>query len=367
MNAPELLLADIRKHHDVTFAQFMHLILYAPEYGYYTAGLQQFGVDFTTAPQLTPLFGYTLAHQCADILKQLSAPIIFEFGAGSGRLCVDILTRLEHLQQLPMEYHILEVSGALQRQQRQLIEQAIPHLASKVVWVNTWPSSAFEGVVLANEVLDAMPVHRFLQTNTGLFELYISANTEGGLQEEYKLCTNKRLATQVAAVLKPDVYPYHSEVNLFLEDWLAQCGIMLKRGVMFIIDYGFPQHEYYHPDRHQGTLMCHYRHRAHTNPLIHIGEQDITAHVDFTQVAEAAVKAGFRVSGFGSQASFLLANGLLSLLEEVPDDQMLQQKQAVKTLVQPSDMGELFKVIALTKHWDDALRGFQIQDRRASL
>ena len=171
----------------------------------------------------------------------------------------------------------------------------------------------------------------------------------------------------MAAVLKPDVYPYHSEVNLFLEDWLAQCGIMLKRGVMFIIDYGFPQHEYYHPDRHQGTLMCHYRHRAHTNPLIHIGEQDITAHVDFTQVAEAAVKAGFRVSGFGSQASFLLANGLLSLLEEVPADQMLQQKQAVKTLVQPSDMGELFKVIALTKHWDDALRGFQIQDRRASL
>jgi len=142
---------------------------------------------------------------------------------------------------------------------------------------------------------------------------------------------------------------------------------MLKRGVMFIIDYGFPRHEYYHPDRHQGTLMCHYRHRCHIDPLIHLGEQDITAHVDFTHVAEAAVMAGFSVSGYTAQASFLLANGLLTGIDTVQSDQLLQQQQAIKTLIQPNEMGELFKVIALTKQWNTPLRGFQMQDRRASL
>lgn len=368
MTVSAFLFSKIKAQHSITFAEFMQIALYAPQGGYYTVGLQHFGKDFTTAPQLTPLFAYTLANQCIDILRSLTHPIIFEFGAGSGQLCVDLLLRLEQLGSLPVEYHILEVSGALQAQQRQLIKDVIPHLASKVIWLDTWPTDAFEGVILANEVLDAMPVHRFLQTQEGLFEMGVSLNNNGILQEVLLPCTNTRLSEQVRACVPSNIYPYQSEINLYLEDWLAHCGRMLTKGLMLVLDYGFPRHEYYHPDRYEGTLMCHFQHRAHTNPYLHLGDQDITAHVDFTHVAEAGVAAGFQVSGFTSQASFLLANGLLSLLsDDVKPDDLLQQQHAVKTLIQPNEMGELFKVMALTKAWQEPLRGFQMQDRRARL
>ena len=362
--------AQLRQQGPIPFTDFMHQALYTPNLGYYSAGSQKFGVggDFITAPELTPLFGQTLANQCQLVLMTLDYPLVFEFGAGSGRLCVDILTHLERLDCLPYEYHILEVSGHLQHRQQALIQQMTPHLADRVKWLSSWPSKPFSGVVIANEVLDAMPVHRFMQTKDGVLESYIAVNSEGALEEIFKPSTHERLIHHVHTVLPRELYPYQSEVNLFIDDWLRQCHAMLSRGAFFIIDYGFPRHEYYHPERHSGTLMCHYHHRAHTNPLLHVGEQDITAHVDFTHVAEAAYDAGFHVAGYTNQASFLLANGLLSLLAGIENErQRINSQQAVKQLVQPSEMGELFKVIALTKGIDAPLNGFQLQDKRASL
>lgn len=354
------------------FVEFMQQALYAPDFGYYSAGLQKFGAqgDFVTAPELTPLFGKTLANQCQDILITLDNPILFEFGAGSGRLAVDLLQSLEERGCLPSEYHILEVSNNLRQRQYELIRKEIPHLLERVKWLDRWPEKAFQGVIVANEVLDAMPVHRFLQTESGLLESFIALDPQGQLKEIFKPCNNQRLLSYIQSVLPKQDSPYLSEVNLFVEDWIKQCYIMLDKGAMILLDYGFPRHEYYHPDRRTGTLMCHYHHRAHTDPLAHLGEQDITAHVDFTQVAEAGHQAGFHIAGFTNQASFLLANGLLSLLEQegqTDERSRLKAGQAVKQLVQPSEMGELFKVIALTKDIDLELTGFQLQDKRASL
>lgn len=354
----------------LSFFEFMHHALYAPELGYYTSELQKFGSggDFITAPELTCLFGKTLANQCQQVLTELDKPIIMEFGAGSGRLCVDVLTHLEQLHSLPDQYWILEVSGHLRHRQEALIHREIPHLMKKVRWLSAWPTETFNGVVIANEVLDAMPVHRFLHTADGILESFIEVNPQGQLVETFKSTEDTRLINHVHTVLPENLYPYQSEANLFINDWLAQCALMLHQGAMFLIDYGFPRHEYYHPDRRQGTLMCHYQHRAHPNPLIHVGEQDITAHVDFTHVADAAVSAGFHVAGYTNQASFLLANGLLNCLSEIPDvHERMKAQQAIKQLTHPSEMGELFKVIALTKQLDIALQGFQLYDKRMSL
>lgn len=355
----------------IPFVDFMQQALYAPNWGYYTRARSPLGAtgDFITAPELTPLFGYTLAQQCEQILQQLNKPILFEFGAGSGQLCIDILTRLEQLDALPEAYHILEVSASLQARQQDHIKTKLPHLADRVHWLSAWPEQAFEGVVIANEVLDAMPVHRFLKTEEGLFESMIGLDEQGALTENFVPCTNIRLDTHVKRVLKHDTMPYASEANLLIDGWIEACHAMLIRGAVLLLDYGFPEHEYYHPSRTQGTLMCHYQHTAHPNPLLHPGEEDITAHVDFTHVADAALNAGFEVSGYTNQASFLLANGLLSLLEGKIGNEpsQIKQQQAVKQLLQPHEMGELFKVIALTKQLDFGLTGFHLHDKRASL
>lgn len=352
------------------FVEFMHRALYDPDFGYYTTGLQPLGPqgDFITAPELTPLFGQTLAFQCQQLLTGMERPVLFEFGAGTGKLCLDLLQQLEQLDCLPSTYFILEVSANLRQQQKTLIEKTIPHLAHRVQWLDRWPEKPFKGVILANEVLDAMPVHRFLQTENGILESVVTLNEKDELCEQFKPSSNQRLIDYVKSVLPADRCPYQSEANLFIDDWLLECSNMLEQGAMLIIDYGFPRHEFYHPDRHRGTLMCHYHHQAHCNPLLHPGEQDITAHVDFTQVAEAAHAAGFHVAGYTNQASFLLACGLLSLLAAIEDERArIRAQQAVKQLLQPSEMGELFKVIALTKQIDFPLQGFQLHDKRASL
>jgi SAM-dependent MidA family methyltransferase len=360
----------IRQHGAIPFVEFMQQALYAPNVGYYNSGLQKFGKagDFVTSPELTPLFGQTLALQCQQLFNAINQPILFEFGAGTGRLCVDILRHLEHLGCLPDAYYILELSAHLKQRQAALMQQHIPHLLYKVHWLSSWPTQSFDGIVIANEVLDAMPIHRFLQTESEILESYITLNAQGELCEEFKPCTDVRLLQHIQTVLPRDLYPYQSEANLFLESWLKQCYAMLNKGAMLLVDYGFPRHEYYHPDRRQGTLMCHYHHQAHANALLYPGEQDITAHVDFTQVAEAAFNAGFHVAGYTNQAAFLLANGLLSLLLSIANEnERIKEQQAVKQLTQPHEMGELFKVIALTKQLDMALLGFQLQDKRASL
>ena len=209
MTLIERIREQIAQQGALPFSNFMQQALYTPNLGYYTAGLQKFGIggDFITAPELTPLFGGTLANQCLQILTELNDPIVFEFGAGSGQLCVDLLTHLELLNCLPMEYHILEVSSSLRLRQNELITFKIPHLANRVRWLSTWPSTPFEGVVIANEVLDAMPVERFLQTSTGLLDSYITLNEKDELVETFKACTNPRLLAHVQAVFPPDLFP----------------------------------------------------------------------------------------------------------------------------------------------------------------
>ena len=370
MTHAHTIISQIKQSGPIPFVDFMQLALYAPNTGYYTARSHQFGAegDFITAPELTPLFGQALANQCQQVLSTQTNPVILEFGAGSGKLCVDVLSHLETLNALPSVYYILDLSGPLQQRQQDLIHQKIPHLASRVQWLSRWPSTPFQGVILANEVLDAMPVHRFLQTDTGVLESYVRVDADDALREDFLPCENQRLIEHVQAILPEGLSPYQSEANLFINDWIRQCSAMLAKGAVFLIDYGFPRHEYYHPDRQGGTLMCHYRHQAHPNALLHVGEQDITAHVDMTHVADAGVDAGFHVAGYTNQAAFLLGNGLLDLLSAIEQEPArTNAQQAVKKLVQPNEMGELFKVIALTKHIDEPLAGFQLLDKRVSL
>jgi SAM-dependent MidA family methyltransferase len=358
------------KQRDLTFVEFMQMALYAPGEGYYSSGLPKLGTqgDFITAPELTPLFGKTLANQCQQIMTTLDAPAILEFGAGTGALCVAILEQLAEHQCLPEAYYILEVSANLRHRQSELIQQKIPQLADKVVWLEQWPETPFNGVVIANEVLDAMPVHRFMCVEEGILESYVGLDEHQQLKELFKPSENPRLVDYINQRLEIKNTPYLSEVNLFIDDWIANIYAILNQGAVLLIDYGFPRHEYYHPDRNQGTLMCHYQHHSHPDPLQHPGEQDITAHVDFTHVAEAGQQAGFHVAGYTDQASFLLANGLLSFVNTLDNEvEQIKAKQAIKQLTLPSEMGELFKVIALTKQLEIDLNGFQLLDKRVSL
>lgn len=366
----QVLQTCIQEKGDIPFEQFMHLALYHPHFGYYSSQTTKLGWqgDFVTAPELSPLFGFTLANQCQQILQTIPDGVILEFGAGSGRLCCDILIHLEHLGNVPQHYFILEVSGDLIQRQKNLIQQEIPHLASRVQWLKTWPTTPIQGLIIANEVLDAMPVHRFLKTEEGLFESYITLKNADELAEIYKPCVNPRLIKHMTPILASHSGPYQSEANLFIDDWIKQCAACLQKGVMLLIDYGFPRHEYYHPERQQGTLMCHYQHQTEPNPLLHLGKQDITAHVDFTHLAEAGVAANLEIAGFTNQAAFLLNNGLLSLLETITESSAaLKASQAVKQLLQPQEMGELFKVMAFSQQMDMSLNGFQRYDKRASL
>lgn len=359
----------------ISFAEFMHLALYDKEFGYYASGINAIGEggDFITAPELTSLFGKSLANQIKEIMVKIPHGIVFEFGAGSGKLCIDILSHLKEQDALPDKYIILEVSEKLRHNQIKLITEKIPELLHLVKWVEKLPEDEINGVIIANEVLDAMPVHRFLKVNNEVLESYIdlhenNSSKECELKEIFIKCNNQKLINHVNNILSDDVYPYISEVNLFVEPWIAECANILNQGAMLILDYGFAQSEYYHPDRKTGTLMCHFKHSAHPNPLINIGLQDITAHVDFTYVAESAFKAGFDISGYVNQASFLIANDLLGLLEKIKDNkEKILATQAVKKLLNPSEMGELFKVMALTKSIDFKLSGFNLFDKRASL
>lgn len=365
---------QIKKNGNIPFVEFMSKVLYTPTLGYYNSSRYKFGQDgdFITAPELTSLFGQTLAYQCQQIFSALHQPIIFEFGAGSGQLCIDILIELEQMNLLPEKYYILEVSGNLCCHQQELIQHNIPHLLHKVCWLKQLPAQAFDGVIIANEVLDAFPVHRFLKTQDGVAESHIILNDDNQLQEIFIPVNEPRLLNYLQRALPTNLpIPYLSEANLLLEPWLQQCYSILRKGVVLLIDYGFPRHEYYHPDRFMGTLMCHRRQRIELNPFIHLGQQDITAHIDFTHVAEAAQQAGFHIAGFTNQAAFLLGNNLLNLFQlyvkHQPDKNYHHTLSAIKTLLDPSEMGELFKVMALGKQLDLSLNGFHLQDKRVNL
>ena len=355
----------------ISFADYMHLCLYAPGLGYYSAGSQKIGQhgDFTTAPEISSLFSRTFAHHIKDVLIQLDQPSIVEFGAGSGKMASDILIELVSLELLPEKYYIIEVSADLRDRQAKTIEDRIPELSDRVVWLDCFPDN-FSGVVLANEVCDAMPVHLLHFNQGSTFERYVERN-EAGLQwceGELSLAALNAHSSDIKTLIN-DNNDYITEVNLAAEAWLNNIAESLQQGAIFICDYGYPKADYYHPQRSEGTLMCYYQQQGHADPLILNGLQDITAHVDFTLLAQTALDSGVDVAGFQSQADFLLAGGITELSQREADDTflMLQRATEIKQLTLPSAMGESFKVLTLSKELDQLLPRSQLADRRYSL
>ncbi|MGD9590890.1 MAG: class I SAM-dependent methyltransferase [Candidatus Berkiella sp.] len=354
----------------ISFAEFMAMALYAPGLGYYSAGAQKFGKegDFITAPLISPLFSQCIANQCAPILAKLKHGCILELGAGTGRMACDIIQTLTALKQLPQTYAILEVSADLRQRQQRLLKKECKDYFEHVVWLDKLPDEPIEGIILGNEVLDAMPVEIFkIGENAQILQAYVSNDNDW--QINFKEA-NKPL-TQAVKDLQSNLENtfeegYTSEINLGLTPWIRSLSDILSQGVMFFIDYGFSRHEYYHPSRHMGTLMCHYRHHAHSDPLRFIGLQDITAHVDFTALAHAGVLANCEVSGFTTQGAFLLSLGLLENMHLDAKEQ-LKISQQIQRLSAPHEMGELFKVMALSKNIEDTLQGFSMRDFRHRL
>ena len=350
----------------IPFVEFMNQALYAPNLGYYSSNLRKFGAegDFITAPEISPLFSQCLAKQCEQVLASFDEGVILEFGAGSGIMAAEILKALESLNQLPKQYLILELSADLQQRQRETLQVQVPHLLARVQWLKSLPIEPLQGVILANEVLDAMPVHRFRFDEQGVSEYYVSLGDDDNTPFVWEtINSSNELLLRTVEALQLEV-AYVSEINLALPAWIQSLSDILAAGLVLLIDYGFPSREYYHPQRNQGTLMCHYQHYAHDNPLILVGLQDITAHVNFTAVAEAADAAGLHVSGYTNQGNFLLSCGLTELLSGFDDSKnYLQQTQAVKKLIMPYEMGELFKVMALSRNLDMPLLGFTKDER----
>lgn len=351
----------------IPFARYMELALYAPGLGYYSGGARKFGAagDFVTAPELSPLFAEALAAQLEPILAA-SVPRILEAGAGSGALAVGLLLELERRGAAPERYEILELSGELRARQQDTLARGAPHLADRVAWLDALPDT-FSGAVVANELLDALPVNVVAWREDGLFERGVALENGAFVWQE-RPATGALLA--VSQGLTFVSAPYVSEINLAARAWIAEWGRILRQGALLVIDYGFPQREYYHPQRAGGTLMCHYRHHAHTDPFWLPGLNDITAHVDFTAAAEAGHEAGLDVLGYTSQAQFLLNCGLAQLLEQHQADGPAAYAvlaSGVQKLISPAEMGELFKVLMLGRGIDAPLPGFARGDRVAML
>jgi SAM-dependent MidA family methyltransferase len=355
----------------IGFERYMALALYAPGLGYYSGGSAKFGrdardgSDFITAPELSPFFARTLARQFAPLLAGL--PRLLEFGAGTGRLAADLLLGLEQEGWLPDTYAIVELSGELRARQQATLAQRVPHLADRVTWLDTLPAT-FEGVIVGNEVLDAMPVQLYARSGGRWHERGVARGdgSERAFGFEDRLLADADVPEALRAI--PGDHDLVTETHAEAEGFTRALGAMLARGAAFFIDYGFPAGEYYHPQRAGGTLMCHYRHHAHPDPFLYPGLQDITAHVNFSGIAHAAVEAGLTVAGFASQARFLMNAGITELLMELnPSDAraFLPQANAVQKLLSEAEMGELFKVIALTRGLDDSepMAGFARGDR----
>jgi len=311
----------------ISFARYMELALYAPGLGYYSAGSRKFGEsgDFVTAPEISSLFSQALARQVGEVLKSLTErgfekSDVLEVGGGSGIMAADMLAELERLQNLPNHYPVCCFSVERGIEENGIKERYVTWQEDRFQWMNAEPESA-------------------------------------------------ELKEQLERAAKDLPMGYQSEINLAANAWVQSIAETLESGVVLLLDYGFPRHEYYHPERSAGTLMCHYRHRAHDDPFVYPGLQDITAHVDFTAIAEAAQASGLNVSGYTSQAYFLLSNGLTEIAEANAGnerDQLLYAQQ-IRTLTMPGEMGELFKVMALTKNYESALTGFSMLDARHKL
>lgn len=369
----ELIQQHIKTAGAIPFNQFMALALYAKDVGYYQNPEQvKFGKqgDFVTAPEISTLFAKTLANQIIPIFDELGERVIAEFGAGSGQMAVDLLQALEANNVLIERYVIIEISESLKQQQQLLFQEKIPHLLARISWQSELPEQ-FIGVVIANEVLDALPIHRFQIANHQLYECFVTEKDDQFVWQLQNI-QNTELNEKLSAIQQnflSDVLHYQSEINLAIKDWIDALSRRFKRGVVLLFDYGYARKEYYLPERNQGTLLCYYQHQVHDNPLICVGEQDITAHVDFTSVAEAAFDNEFWILGYTTQAYFLLANGITDFLEhlDVSSKERIILNQQVKKLIQPHEMGEIMKVMALGREFETPLQGFGLLDLRSRL
>ncbi len=354
----------------IGFQTFMKMALYEPGHGYYSAGSRKFGAggDFVTAPEISALFARAMARQSAQILADSEAGCILEFGAGSGALAAGIIETLAQTGECPEQYLIMEPSPDLRQRQKEALAERIPEYVDRVVWLDRLPERPLHGVIIANEVLDAMPVHRVIRQE-GIWR-EICVRYEAGLAFDVRSIEDASLLAAVSRI--DDISPnlpdgYVTEVNLAAVDWIGALDGVLGRGVALVVDYGYPAREYFLPERCQGTLRCYFRHRAHDNPLINVGLQDITAHLDFTALAEAADQSGMSVLGYTTQAAFLLGSGIL---EENPGSDPLSQvsmAQQLRSLLMPGGMGESFKVLGLGRHFDSEIAGFSFSDQRFRL
>jgi len=328
----------------ISFAEYMEAALYTPGLGYYAAGSQKFGPagDFITAPEISPLFAACVAQYCQRVSEGWNDYDIVEFGAGSGQLVIDVLPRLNPA---PSHYYIIELSAELRARQQERVRDALGTLAERVVWLDQEPSEPLQAIVIANEVLDAMPVEKF-RWNRGEIQQSVIRDWK----EEWTPATNPALIDAVRHLeLSEFLENYISEINLWVAPWLKSIASWLQCGEILILDYGFLRHEYYHLQRNTGTLRCHYRHHHHDDVFFYPGLQDITAHVDFTTVMEAADAIGLTVAGFSTQAEFLMAHGLLDHAQANTPREQLEMARAIKLLTLPTEMGQLFKVIALRR------------------
>ena len=355
----------------VTFESFMESALYAPGYGYYSAGAAKIGAtgDFVTAPEVSDLFGRCVARRCAQVLSETGGGIL-ELGAGTGRLAATLLETLSELGALPDRYAILEVSADLADRQRAHLQKLPVALRERVVWLDRLPDETLRGVILANEVLDALPFNRIALRDGAMRELGVTLEGDGFAECEREPSDELLRAWSSVAAELPVPLPdgYRSELCQRVEPWIAGVGECLERGLFLLFDYGLPRSQYYHPDRVDGTLRCHFKQRAHDDPFVNVGVQDITAWVDFTRVAEGAVAANLDVLGFVTQAAFLLATGIEGLATEAGSIlDRVQRAGEARCLLLPGEMGEAFKAMALGRGLESPLTGFSLQDLRRSL
>lgn len=351
----------------LSFADFMQMALYTPDLGYYSGGAKKFGIggDFVTAPEISPLFAQTLARQVAQVLAMTSGDVL-ELGAGTGKLAADLLLALHAAENAPKHYFILEVSAYLRQIQKETLQELLsPELLARVVWLDALPQN-FLGVIIGNEVLDAIPLYLIHKTAGSLYERGV-AHADGFIWQDRQLETGE-LYDLAASLDLPD--EYLTEICPAVTGLITSLAQVLQCGVIIMVDYGFSAREYYHPQRNLGTLMCHYQHYSHTDPLINVGLQDITAHVDFTSVARAGVGHGLDLSGFCTQAQFLMNCGILDLISQVPAHDMAKYAPlaaAAQKLLSPAEMGDLFKVIAFSKQIEQPLLGFSAGDKTHTL
>lgn len=356
----------------IPFARYMALALYAPGLGYYSAGAHKIGAqgDFVTAPEVSPLFARCIARSCESVLNQVGEGDVFELGAGTGTLAAELLRDLHARNRLPQRYRILEPSADLRERQQHFLHMTVPECFDRIEWLDAPPAEPWRGLLLANEVLDALPVDMFGWSAGAVVEYGVGWSGEGFSWQMRPADVALAAMAESYAEHYAWAQSYRSEINTKLAPWLTAVTEKMQVGAAVLIDYGYPRHDYYRAERAQGTLLCHYRHRAHADPLLLPGLQDITAQVDFTALAEAAQLAGLSVSGFTTQAHYLLDNGIEQMLAETAPcmtPEYLRLAAQAKTLLLPGEMGERFKAMLLTRGLKQQVSGFQSRDLRNRL